>query len=284
MLINGKEIAQNIQEKLKQEISATNTSTNTKEKPELFIISVGENPVTQKFIQQKKKFGEAIGITVTEHTLNEDITTEEIIEKIQSLKNERGGIIVQLPLPNHIDKTAVLNSIPVSHDVDVLSQKAFELFKNGDSTIMPPVVGAIKEILLQHNVFTGNKNIVVIGKGRLVGEPSAIWFERHQGNVQIIDSKTPNPEHHILNADIILSGTGRPHFVKPDMVKSGVVLLDAGTSTALSASTSEQGGTLKGDIDPTCAEKASLFTPVPGGIGPITVAVLFRNLLVLLKN
>ncbi|MAG12424.1 hypothetical protein CL630_01265 [bacterium] len=265
MLINGKEIAQNIQEKLKQEISAT------KEKPELFIISIGENPVTQKFIQQKKKFGSAIGITVTEHALNEDITTEEIIKKIQSLKDKKGGIIIQLPLPDHIDKTTVLNSIPVSQDVDVLSQEAFELFKKGNSTILPPVIGAIKEILFKHNVFIGNKNIVVIGKGRLVGEPAAIWFERHQGNMQIIDSKTINPEHHILNADIILSGAGNPHFIKPDMIKNGAVLLDAGTS--------EQGGTLKGDIDPTCAEKASLFTPVPGGIGPITVAILFRNLL-----
>ena len=272
MLIDGKKIALDIQEKLKQEINAL----KLKKAPELSVISVGKNHATEIFIRQKKKFGESIGISVTEHTLNKDAATEEIIEKVQNLKDKKGGIIIQLPLPDHIDKIAVLNSVPVSHDVDVLSEESFELYKKDKLKILPPVVGTIKEILLRHNISTKNKNVVIVGKGRLVGKPSAIWFEKHQGNVSVIGRSTKDAQPLLRGADIIVSGAGNPHFITPDMTKDGVVILDAGAS--------ESEGKLVGDVDPACAKKASIFTPVPGGIGPVTIAILFRNLLELSKN
>ncbi|MBI2047757.1 MAG: bifunctional 5,10-methylenetetrahydrofolate dehydrogenase/5,10-methenyltetrahydrofolate cyclohydrolase [Parcubacteria group bacterium] len=269
MIIDGREIANDIKEKLKQEVSGRDMP------PTLVIVSAGENPVSEKFLNVKKKFAHDIGALVEEKKLDNGAATEEIINIISNSASKNIGIIVQLPLPKSIDTQKVLNAIPPTHDVDVLSLKSFELYKEGTLSVLPPVVAAIKEILFRRNVFVGNKNVVIIGKGKLVGAPAAIWFERHQSSVQVIDKNTLNAERYTLNADILMLGAGSPHFLKSDMIKEGVVILDAGTS--------ESGGKFEGDADPLCANKASLFTPVPGGIGPVTVAMLFRNLLTLTK-
>ena len=270
MIINGREIANDIKEKLKQEVSGRDMSLT------LVIVSVGENPVSEKFLSVKKKFARDIGAVVEEKQFDGNTSNEEIIQAISESAKENTGIIVQLPLPKSLDTQKVLNAIPPPHDPDVLSEESFGLFKEGASLILPPVVAAIKEILFRHNVFVGNKNVVIIGKGKLVGTPAAIWFERHQSNVTFIGREILDPKPHTLVADIVVLGAGSPHFLKPDMIKEGVVILDAGTS--------EISGKLEGDADPLCADKASLFTPVPGGIGPVTIAMLFRNLLELTKK
>ena len=270
MLVDGKEIANDIKERLKTEIQERKTP------PTLFIFSVGENAVSKKFLSIKKKFADDIGVCVTEKHFDE-ISTEELVQAIISTTKENSrGVIVQIPLPKNIDTKTVLNIISPTHDIDVLSEESFRLYKEGTLPILPPVVAAMKEILFRHNVFVGNKNIVIVGKGKLVGVPAAIWFERHQSNVTAIDEHTLNPTRHTLNADIVVLGAGSPHFLKPDMIKEGVVILDAGAS--------EVSGKSRGDADPDCAKKASLFTPVPGGIGPVTVAKLFENLLELTKQ
>lgn len=265
MIIDGKEIANDIKERLKKEIKGRGAP------PTLVIISVGENPVSEKFLSVKKKFAKDTGVLIKEKKLNKTVSTAEAVKTISNSAKKNTGIIVQLPLPKSLDTQKVLNAIPTTHDIDVLSDKSFELYGEGVLPILPPIVGAIKEILLRHNVFVGNKNVVIVGKGRLVGKQAALWFKRHQGNVQVVDSKTLDPKRYTLNADIIVLGAGSPHFLKPDMIKEGVVILDAGTS--------EVRGGLVGDADPLCAHKASFFTPTPGGIGPVTVAMLFRNLL-----
>ncbi|MDP3726334.1 MAG: bifunctional 5,10-methylenetetrahydrofolate dehydrogenase/5,10-methenyltetrahydrofolate cyclohydrolase [bacterium] len=270
MIIDGRAIANDIKEQLKKEVKGRTVA------PTLFIFSVGENTVSEKFLAIKKKFASDIGVLVVEKKFN-NINTAELSKEISSIgKQANCGIIVQLPLPKDIEKQTVLNSIPPTHDVDVLSEESFKLYKDGHLEILPPVIGAIKEILFRHNIFVGNKNVMIVGKGKLVGEPAAIWFERHQGIVHVIDTKTKDPKTMLQNADIIVSGAGRPHFIKLDMIKEGVVILDAGTS--------EEGGKIAGDADPLCAKRALLFTPVPGGIGPVTVAMLFKNLLELTKN
>ena len=177
---------------------------------------------------------------------------------------------MQLALPEHIDTKAILDAVPVEKDIDVLSSKSRERFEKGELDITPPVVGAIKEIVEREQVEFGGKNVVVVGKGSLVGGPAALWFKNKGANVTVVDQDTNNITEVTQNADIIVSGAGVPGLITPDMIKEGMVLLDAGTS--------EQGGKLKGDADPACAEKASIFTPVPGGIGPITIATLLQNL------
>ena len=273
MIIDGKEIANDIKEKLKREVSARDSA------PTLVIVSIGENLVSEKFLSVKKKFAADIGVLVEEKKLDTNVSEDEVVETISMSTLKNTGIIVQLPLPKSIDAQKILNAIPPAHDVDVLSEGSFKLYKEGTLPVLPPVVAAMKEILFRHNVFVGNKNVLIVGKGKLVGLPAAIWFERHQSNVTAIDEHVSSPIPYTLVADILVLGAGSPHFLKPDMIKEGVVILDAGTSTEFSTSTSESSGKLLGDADPACAGKSSLFTPVPGGIGPVMVAMLFKNLM-----
>ena len=269
MIIDGRKITQELKETLKNDVK--------KHRGKL-CLSIFESDHTlagQKFVNIKKKFANDIGISFSEHEVPESADTEALKKMIEERATKSNGMIVQLPLPPHFGRDEILDSIPDCLDVDVLSKKSLEKFKNGTLPILPPVVGAIKEILDRSGVDVKGKKVVIIGKGMLVGAPSAVWFEREGSNVEIVDSKTHNLEEKTLSADIIVSGVGRPHMIAPDMLKQGVVLLDAGTS--------EMHGKLAGDAHPSCAEKCSVFTPVPGGIGPITVAVLFRNLLTLSK-
>jgi len=266
MIVDGKEIRDQIQEKLVQEVRARAVL------PELCIFTVGSDSVTETFVNVKRKFAQKIGIPLRERKFQSNSTEAEILRYIEAdAKKGNRGIVIQLPLPKHFDRQKVLDAVPITHDVDVLSTEAMKAFENDTLSILPPVVGAIKEILLRHNIFVGNKNVVIVGRGKLVGKPAAVWFQRHQSNVHIIDTKTKDSEKLLRDADIIVVGAGVPHFIKPSMIKDGVVILDAGTS--------EVHGKVAGDADPLCAERASIFTPVPGGIGPITVAILFKNLL-----
>jgi methylenetetrahydrofolate dehydrogenase (NADP+)/methenyltetrahydrofolate cyclohydrolase len=203
-------------------------------------------------------------------------TTDEIIAAIKKAIPETDGIIVQLPFPPHIDISAVLKTIPASHDVDAIGSEAEELSNNGTSLVLPPVVGAIAEIIARHNVKVKDKKAVVVGEGRLVGAPAAVWFRQQGADVKTTNKKTEGLAREAREADILVLGAGVPGLIKPDMIREGVSIFDAGSS--------EDTGKLVGDADPACAAKSALFTPVPGGIGPITVALIFRNLLTLLEN
>lgn len=269
MIIDGEKITQELKEALKDEI---------KKRGKDLCISIFESDHTlagQKFVDIKKRFADDIGISFNEHEVPESADTASLKKMIEGASSKSDSIIVQLPLPSHFDRDEVLNAIPYCLDVDVLSQKSLQKFEDGTLPILPPVVGAIKEILDRSGIDVKGKKTVIIGKGMLVGAPSAVWFKREGGNVEILNSKTHNLEEKTHNADIVVSGVGKPHILAPDMLRQGVVLLDAGTS--------EMHGRLTGDAHPSCRDKCSVFTPVPGGIGPITVAILFRNLLTLSK-
>ncbi len=179
------------------------------------------------------------------------------------------GIIVQLPFPSHIDVDALFKKIPPHLDTDMINY-------NGSGEVLPPVIAAVKEIAGRHNVEFAGKQVVVVGQGRLVGKPAAIWAEAQGAFVTVIDKDTENAEEILRTADIIISGAGSPGLITPDKIKEGAIIFDAGTS--------EEGGMLKGDADPECASKCALFTPVPGGIGPITIAALLRNLVIMSKG
>lgn len=263
MIVDGEKIA----EEMKLELRLLGKIAR------LDIVYVGENPVIEKFIGVKKRYGNKIGAETVVHRFPENISQEDLIREVKRIGGDKNlsGMIVQLPLPKHLDTEAILNAIPEEKDVDALSKKAFEKFASGNSRFMPPVAGAVKEILEEHDVSLHGKEILVLGEGRLVGKPIAAWFAREHADFTVANSKTENLPELLKNADIIISGVGKAGMIKPEMIKEGAVLIDAGTT--------EEGGRVAGDADPACAAKCSLFTPVPGGVGPVTVAVLFRNLL-----
>jgi methylenetetrahydrofolate dehydrogenase (NADP+)/methenyltetrahydrofolate cyclohydrolase len=222
----------------------------------------------KKFIERKIKFAEDIGAETRIYELPQDISTSQLRQKMAEISHilENDGVILQLPLPEQIKTQYVLNGIIASKDVDVLSSRAFGDFATGHSKILPPVVGAIKLIFEKYNVDVRNKNIVIVGAGRLVGKPAAIWLINQEATVSILNEFTPDISEFTKKADIIISGVGKKNLITPDMIKDGVVIIDVG------------------DADPGVAEKASLFTPAIGGLGPLTVAMVFKNLIELNKK
>lgn len=255
MIIDGKKIRDQIKEELKKSFGALGDSVS------LGIVLVGEDPASEKFVSLKQRFGEDIGVDVWLKILPETASTERVIHSIENLETD--GVVVQLPLPEHIDEVAVLASIPKEKDVDVLNGGEFDA----------PVSGAVFEILNSCEVELSGKSIVVVGEGKLVGLPVIDSLKKRGLDFTAVSIETPEEEklNLIKEADVIISGAGDPHFIKEDMIKKRVVIIDAGTS--------EKAGKLEGDVDPACVNKASLITPVPGGVGPVTVAILFKNLL-----
>jgi len=272
MIINGKQIAQEIKNVLKEEIAGL------AKPPQLDIVYAGNDPVIENFLGIKMRAGEEIGAKTIVHRFPEYISQEELVGQIKNIgKNpESTGMIVQLPLPKGMDTKEVLNSVPPEKDVDVLSDKSFDLFTENETANIPPVAGAFMEILEQNNVKVKGKKVVILGRGRLVGKPFAVCMKREGSEIIQLNSATGDPVPHLLTADIIATGIGKPHFIKSEMIREGVIILDGGTS--------EKDDKIVGDADPSCAEKCQIFTPTPGGIGPITVALLFRNLLKIIKN
>lgn len=266
-IVDGRAIAQKIKENLRNEVLKVSSPI------QLSIIVVGTNVVTDTFVAAKERFAEYIGVTFSKKEFSENTTTEEIIAYIESIKNSSQGIVVQLPLPNHVNTQKVLEAIPLEKDIDVLREDSFEMFLDDENDFVPPVAGAVIEILDTHSINVRDKNIAILGKGKLVGLPVRTVLENRGAIVTILDTKTDKVDYvRILKeADIVVSGAGVPNLIKPDMLSDGVVLIDAGTSSI--------SGSVEGDIAKECAQVASLFSQTPGGVGPITVAVLFKNLL-----
>ena len=265
MIIQGKEIAQEIEMELVE-------ACKSAEKQTVCFIMFGQHKPSEQFMNIKAKVAERIGMISKKEIIPGNVSTEEAVRIVEKLSSEHvDGIVVQLPLPDGIDTPKVLNAVPPHKDIDVLGDTSVEKYRTGRSIMVPPIARAVSIILNKHNIVTNNKNVLIIGKGRLVGQPVAYMFDVMQISYTTIDAATPEHERllAIQSADIIISGAGVPHMIKPHMVKEGVVLIDAGTS--------EQNGEIVGDIDPSCAQKASLLSPTPGGVGPITVAALFLN-------
>ncbi|MHB8710650.1 MAG: hypothetical protein ACYC6X_03840 [Minisyncoccota bacterium] len=218
-------------------------------------------PAMRSYLNLKKKTAQAAGC-IFEETVSQDF-----------FKNADAAIV---QLPTTPEAMKMLDLIPIEKDADVLSKAAREKFGRGDAdALFPPVVAAIAEIFAAHGVEPRGKQAVVIGGGFLVGKPTAVWLRQKLATVSVVTSSM-NLTQHLEDADIIVSGAGAAHIIKPEMLKQGVVLIDAGTS--------ESNGVIVGDADPTCAAKCSLLTPVPGGVGPLAVACLFANAVTLTER
>ncbi|OIP78363.1 MAG: hypothetical protein AUK16_00380 [Parcubacteria group bacterium CG2_30_44_11] len=257
MIVNGKALAEELLATLKNEI------THTSHVPHLTVITCAPGLATQKYIELKKRKAADVGIEVEVIELPKEATTTELVSVIKRVRMQTDGIIVQLPLPETIDTEVVLAAIPVELDVDGTHYAATG---NG---YLPPVVAAMAEIANRHDVLLAGQLVVVVGYGRLVGRPAAVWARNQGATVVVLTKDSAAREAQIAKAAILILGAGVAGLIQPEMVKDGVIIFDAGAS--------EEGGELTGDAEPQCAEKASLFTPVPGGIGPLTVAALLRN-------
>jgi methylenetetrahydrofolate dehydrogenase (NADP+)/methenyltetrahydrofolate cyclohydrolase len=255
MIVDGKEIAERVYKRTYEAIQELGRA------PVLTIITCAPNFETQKYLALKEKKAAAIGMATRVIELSDASTTENFCEAIEKARDDSDGIIVQLPLPKDVDVKTVFAHIPATHDVDALNPE--------NHTVLSPVVGAFFEIISLYNLVIEGKLVTVIGNGRLVGLPACAWFQSAGAHVSVVTRDTGDISVHTKTADIIVCGAGSPGLLTPDMIKDGAIVLDAGTS--------EEGGELRGDADPQCAEKASLFTPVPGGIGPVTIAILLSN-------
>jgi methylenetetrahydrofolate dehydrogenase (NADP+) / methenyltetrahydrofolate cyclohydrolase len=275
-ILDGKSLQNEILKKVKAEVSLLSFQ------PVFCDILVGDDEASRQYVEMKAKTAEKVGIHFHNAFFPTTITTEELIKEIQILNKipNMCGIIVQLPLPVHIDKTLVLDAIDVHLDVDCLGSVANQKFYtnfNLEKDLCFPTALACMALLNSVDIDIQNKNIVVLGQGELVGRPITALLKYRGLHPIIIDSKTENKEELIKQADVIISGIGKGKYITGNMVKAGVVLIDAGTS--------EDFGSMIGDVDIESVKNiASYVSPVPGGVGPVTVAMLLNNVLQVAKN
>lgn len=262
MIIDGKQIQKNILALLKDKIQ-THPYV-------LDIIYVGENPVIEKYINAKKALGEILGIQTRIHRFSDTVPTETIATTLRDISLDSSGIIIQLPLPNTLQKENIMEYIDPSLDIDILTSEAYDRFIHQKNNRLPTVLRACLYIKDTHDISFEHKNICILGAGKLVGTPIAQWCTLQGLSYTQLTKENFNTDT-LKQADIIFSGMGVPHMITPDMVKDGVIVFDAGTS--------EESGSVVGDMHPDVALKAAFFTPVPGGIGPLTVTALFHNMI-----
>ncbi len=272
-ILDGKKLSEKILKNLRREIE------RLKLKLTLGIIQVGENKVSEVYINSKKRASQKIGIGFQVFKFPEDIGKEKLKKEIEKIVNSPSisGVIIQLPMPKEYSPEEFLNLIPSEKDIDLLSEKSLGKFYQGKSKILPPTVSGILKLLKSGKVKLKGKNVVIFGAGRLVGFPLSLVLVREKATVSVLNEFTKDVSYFTQKADIIISGVGKPNLVRGEMVKRGVVIIDAGTSKVK--------GKLVGDVDfKSVSKKASLITPVPGGVGPMTVASLLENLVKLNKK
>ena len=273
MVIDGKQLASEIIEELKKEREAI------PKKIRLAVVLVGNDPASLSFIKQKEKIAQELNIDFRLYQYPETIKTKELRKKVSEICRVtfNRGVVVQLPLPASINSQVVLNAILTLKDPDILSEKNLGGFYVNRLIVLPPVIEAIKFLLKKYQIPIEGKIVLLIGRGQLVGKPAALWFINQRATVIVANSKTQNLQDLIKMADIIVSSAGVPNLITGEMVKQGVVIFDAAVVS--------EAGKLKGDSDfDSLQDKAALLTPVPGGLGPLTVAFLFKNLLELVKQ
>ena len=275
-LIDGKAISAAVKERVKQGVSELNEKGIT---VGLAVIIVGEDPASKVYVANKKKACEDLGIISEEYALPENTTQEELLNLVNELNNKKSinGILCQLPLPKHLDEKIIINSILPEKDVDAFHPHNVGRIMIGDYDFVPCTPAGIMEMLDFENIDVEGKTCVVIGRSNIVGKPMGMLLLHKNGTVTICHSRTKELKEICRGADILVAAVGRPRFVTEDMVKEGAVVIDVGIHRT------ENG--LCGDVDfDNVAEKTSAITPVPGGVGPMTIAMLMQNTLTAAKR
>jgi len=272
-ILDGKKLAEKILANLKKE------AEKFKPRLSLAVVQVGENLISQVFINQKKKACEKIGVGFKLFKFPAKIKDSELkkaIEKIVKI-SANSGVIIQLPLPKRFFPEDFLNLITEEKDVDVLSEHSLGKFYQGTLEILPPTVNGILQLLKDYKIVLKGKNVVIVGAGRLVGFPLATQLLKAKATLSVLNEFTKDAPFFTKKADILVSAVGKPNLIKGNVVKRGVVIIDAGSS--------RKNGKVVGDVDfKSVSKKASFVTPVPGGVGPLTVACLLENLVKLNKK
>ena len=275
-IIDGKLVSRQVKERVAGEVSQLKEKGVT---PGLAVIIVGEDPASQVYVRNKEKACEEVGFYSEKFALPADTTQEELNSLIMEL-NERkdiNGILCQLPLPKHLDDKEVINLIDPIKDVDAFHPVNVGAIMIGDYNFLPCTPAGVMEIIHSTGVDVAGKKAVVIGRSNIVGKPMAMLLLHENATVEIAHSKTLDLASVASSADILVAAVGRARFVTPDMVKDGAVVIDVGMNR-------DENGKLCGDVDyEAVKEKCSYITPVPGGVGPMTIAMLMQNTLTAAK-
>ncbi len=274
MIIDGRALAQDLNLHIQARINKLSV------RPLLIDVVVGNDPASLSYVGIKERTAKKYGLTFESRHIPEVATTDDVVKIIEELaeRPELKGLIVQLPLPQHLDQQKIVEAIPERVDVDLLNPQSVEKFYGshavGESSLVPPTAAAILHIIDSLPEPWPQKKFLVVGRGELVGKPITHLLRQRGYNVDVAHTQTTNTVQLLSNADCIITGVGKANFITGDQIKDDAIIIDAGTSEAPSV----VGGTIVGDVDfASCEPKAKYITPVPGGVGPLTVAKLLEN-------
>ena len=277
-IIDGKLVSSEVRKKIASEVQEFKEKTGIT--PGLAVILVGNDPASAVYVRNKHRGCEEAGMNSYQIYLPEETTEEELLSKIEELNKDENvhGILVQLPLPKHISEDKVIAKISEEKDVDAFNTSNVGKIVTGKYSFLPCTPAGIMELLKFYNVDISGKECVVIGRSNIVGKPMALLLLAENGTVTVCHSRTKNLSDVTRRADILVVAIGRANFVKADMVKEGAVVVDVGINRL-------ENGKLAGDVDFAEVEPiASMITPVPGGVGPMTISMLLKNTLTAAKN
>lgn len=269
-ILLGKEVSKRIKDEVREEAAQLKEQGIN---PGLAVIIVGDDPASRVYVNNKKKACEYCGIYSEEYTLPKESTQEDLLDVIETLndRDDISGILCQLPLPEHIDEQAVINAINPKKDVDAFHPVNVGKIMTGDYDFVPCTPAGVMELIKESGIDPKGKECVVVGRSNIVGKPMAMLLLHQNGTVTICHSKTADLAEKTQNADILVAAVGIPEFIKGDMIKEGAVVIDVGINRI-------EPKKLVGDVEFESAEKvASAITPVPGGVGPMTIAMLMKN-------
>ncbi len=273
-IIDGRAVSASVRERIKAEVSGMET------KPGLAVIIVGNDPASAVYVRNKKRGCEEVGFNSWVYELPENTTEDELLSLIDRLNVEKDvhGILVQLPLPRHIDESHITERIVPEKDVDAFHSINVGKILKGEAALLPCTPAGIMELLRYYDIKISGARCVVVGRSNIVGKPMAILLLAADGTVTVCHSKTKELASVTKEADILVSAVGKAKFITADMVKPGAVIIDVGMNR-------DENGKLCGDVDfGSVSAIASYITPVPGGVGPMTISMLLQNTLTAAKN
>ena len=272
-IIDGKKVSAEVKENVRQQTLQLKNDYNIT--PGLAVVIVGDDPASRVYVNNKKKACEVVGFMSEEYALPASTTQDELLDLVKTLNNKEdiNGILVQLPLPKHLDGKAVIEAIDPSKDVDAFHAVNVGKIMLGEYDFLPCTPAGVMEMLHSYDISVEGKECVVIGRSNIVGKPMGMLLLHENGTVTICHSRTKNLTEVCRRADILVAAVGIPKFVKADMVKDGAVVIDVGMDR-------DENGKLCGDVDfENVKDKCSFITPVPGGVGPMTISTLMKNTL-----
>ncbi len=276
-IIDGKAVSQSVKDRIKEQAAQLKEKYGVK--AGLAVIIVGDDPASRIYVNNKKKACEYVGFDSYEYALPEETTESELLELINKLNNDDriDGILCQLPLPKHIDENVIINNIAPNKDVDAFHPVNVGKIMIGDYSFLPCTPAGVMELIASTGVDVKGKECVVVGRSNIVGKPMSMLLLHKSGTVTICHSKTKDLKAECKRADILVAAVGVPNLIKGDMIKEGAVVIDVGMNRL-------ENGKLCGDVEfETASKAASYITPVPGGVGPMTIAMLMQNTLTAAK-